>query len=64
MNTQTDRILRYLKSGRSLTPIGALSRFRCFRLAARVRDLRRAGVSVKTQMVKRGGKSYASYRWS
>ncbi len=59
--SQSDRILRHLVTGRSLTPLGALERFRCLRLAARVRELRDAGYRITTNTVKRNGKQYASY---
>lgn len=41
--TQEAQILSYLKTGRTLTPIEALDRFGCFRLAARVYRLKDAG---------------------
>lgn len=49
--TQTQRILAYLKSGRTLTPIQALRKFKTFRLAARVAEIRQLGHNVKTEMV-------------
>jgi hypothetical protein len=58
--TQTDRILAHLKSGKPITPIQALNRFRCFRLAARIADLRGRGHDIKTLTAK--GKRHASYR--
>jgi hypothetical protein len=48
---QTDQILAYLRRGRSLTPLSALNLFGCLRLGARVHDLKRQGVKIKTQMV-------------
>jgi hypothetical protein len=49
--TQSDQILSYLKLGRSLTPISALDKFGCFRLAARVNQLRNQGHQIRTRMV-------------
>ena len=40
--SQSAMILNFLKSGGSLTPIEALQKFSCFRLAARINDLREA----------------------
>ena len=54
-------ILNYLESGGSLSSIEALNRFQCFRLAARVRDLRKAGHDIQTKTVKEDGKKYAVY---
>lgn len=51
MNTQTDRILHALESGVKLTPADALSRFGCFRLAARIYDLRALGHDIQERMV-------------
>ena len=58
---QNRAILNYLESGGSLSPIEALNRFQCFRLAARVRDLRKAGHDIQTKTVKEDGKKYAVY---
>lgn len=62
MEPQTKRILRYLKAGKGLTPLGALSRFNCFRLAPRIWEIRREGIPVETTTMKRGKKRYALYR--
>jgi Helix-turn-helix domain len=40
MNSQTQRILAYLKKGRAITPLQALAKFQCFRLGARIWDIR------------------------
>lgn len=60
--TQTDAIRSYLLSGHSLTPIDALDKFGCFRLAARIDELRKAGLDIETIKEKKNGKSYARYR--
>ena len=55
-------ILNFLESGESLTPIEALEKFQCFRLAARMNDLRKKGYVIQTEILKDdNGKSYASY---
>ena len=59
--SQNTRIAAHLLLRKPLTPLEALSRFGCFRLAARVRDLRREGLPIKTEMKHRGGKRYAQY---
>jgi hypothetical protein len=61
--TQGDRILEHLQDGGTLTALGALERFGCLRLAARIADLRAAGHSIKTTTVRDriNGKSYALY---
>ena len=59
--TQTDQIQTYLESGKTLTPLQALNMFGCFRLAARILDLREAGLDIKMKMVLGGEKRYAEY---
>lgn len=60
--TQRNDILTYLKSGRSLTPKDAYNFWGCFRLGARVYDLRREGYNIKSEMVEvEGGKHVARY---
>jgi hypothetical protein len=56
MKSQTDEILAYLKSGKSITGLSAYQRFRCMRLAARIMDIRERGFMVLTTMKKRRNK--------
>ena len=59
---QNRAILNYLESGGSISPIEALNKFQCFRLAARVRDLRKAGHDIQTEMKRqKNGKKIAVY---
>ena len=61
--SQRQAILAHLERGKAITPLEALSRFGCFRLGARIWELKRQGLKVATQMVKtRDGKHVASYR--
>jgi hypothetical protein len=60
--SQTDQIRSALLSGLELTPIDALERFGCFRLAARVADLRAEGLDIETVTETRNGKKVARYR--
>lgn len=60
--TQNQQIKSYLEKGKSITPIQALNKFGCFRLAARISDLRNDGLNIATKIVTKDGKSYASYR--
>jgi hypothetical protein len=48
---QTDAILLHLQSGRTITPIDALSKYGCFRLGARIFDLKEAGHPIEKEMV-------------
>lgn len=60
--TQTELIRAHLQSGREITPLDALSEFGCFRLAARIDELRREGLEIETVTERRNGKKFARYR--
>ena len=59
--SQADAILEHLKAGNSITPVDALRDFGCFRLAARIDELRQRGHDIETITEKRNGKKYARY---
>ena len=62
-NGQAEKILAYLKAGNRITPIESLELFGCFRLGARIYDLKRAGHKIESEMIKvSSGKRVASYR--
>ena len=61
IESQSARILSHLKSGKSITPIEALTLFDCFRLGARIADLRKEGYEIKTTILNKGVKRFASY---
>ena len=50
--SQTKQIANYLNKGKKLTPIDALTKFGCFRLAARIADLRASGMNIVTNKLK------------
>ena len=60
--SQTMKILSHLKRGWTITPIDALQKYDCFRLAARISDIRGMGYNVLTIMEHKGDKKYARYR--
>ncbi len=61
--SQRQAVLAWLETGKTLTPMQALYEFGCFRLGARVEELRRQGWNVITDMVEVGnGKRVAQYR--
>jgi hypothetical protein len=59
--SQNDEILTQLKSGNRITPLGALKKWGCLRLGARIHDLRSLGHQIETSIVTRKGKRYAEY---
>ena len=60
-DSQTALIKGWLLNGHSITTLEALTMFRCFRLAARVADLRDEGMAILTEMVDINGKRVAKY---
>jgi hypothetical protein len=63
-DSQSLKILRWLAQGKSLTPLEALRRFNCWRLGARVHDLRRERWPVVSTMISINGKRVAQYSLS
>lgn len=60
--TQSEMILEALQRGEAVTPLFALQRFGCFRLGARIWDLKQAGHEIDMQLIDVGnGKHVASY---
>jgi len=59
--TQAEEILQALRAGERLTPLAALERFGCFRLAARIHDLKGRGHNITTHIVRRGDAEVAEY---
>lgn len=60
--SQSTAILEHLKSGHHITPLRALTLFRCMRLAPRIKELRQAGYRIETTMeTLPSGKRIASY---
>ena len=60
--SQSQLILSYLQEGKSITPIDALNMFGCFRLSARIADLRKLGYKIITETETKKGKNFARYR--
>lgn len=51
LNSQCASILSWLRAGKPLTPLIALDQFGCFRLAARINNLRDAGHTISSTMI-------------
>lgn len=58
--SQSQDILNYMKS-HSITPVEAFNKFGCFRLAARIKDLKDDGHKISTNIVEKNGKRFARY---
>lgn len=60
---QTVDILKYLIEGNSITPLEALQKFGCFRLGARIWDLKKLGFLIDSKLVTtQSGKHIAQYK--
>lgn len=61
--SQKTMILHHLESGYPITPLDALDKFRCMRLAAVIKTLRDEGHNIITKIDKSkgSGKGYAKY---
>jgi hypothetical protein len=53
-NSQREAIARYLKTGKSITPLEALQKFGCLRLGARIWELKRQGATILKYMARVG----------
>jgi hypothetical protein len=60
--TQKEAILRHLQSGKTITPLEALNLYGCYRLGARIWDLRNEGYVIRSESVKQGKKTFSSYK--
>jgi len=49
--SQNKQIADYLNKGKKLTTLDALTKFGCFRLAARISDLRNDGMNIATKII-------------
>lgn len=62
MESQNKLIKAHLEQGNTITAISALANFNCFRLAARIKDLKDTGMNIKKRMVtNKHGRRYAMY---
>jgi hypothetical protein len=62
MKSQNKQIKNWLETGNSITPIEALNLFGCFRLGARIHDLKnKFGLDIKTEIVEQNKKRFAKY---
>ena len=60
--SQSGRILKHMQEGYGITPITALNKYGCFRLAAVVFNLKREGHNIRTTIIKENNKKFARYK--
>jgi hypothetical protein len=61
IDSQNNKILSWLQSGQTLTPIDALKMFGCFRLSGRIHFLKSKGYDIKSNIVEMNDKKFAEY---
>lgn len=64
-SSQTAKIKAWLLEGKSITPLDALNLFGCFRLGARIWDLRNDDADplpIEMELIENGDKRFAKYR--
>lgn len=60
--SQSQQILQYMQTHKmGITPMQALKKFGCFRLSARISDLRKDGHIIKSELVHKDGRTFARY---
>ncbi|MCX8656535.1 helix-turn-helix domain-containing protein [Gilliamella sp. B3022] len=59
--SQCDRILQHLQSGKTITPAQAWDLFGCYRLGARIHDLRKQNFQIVTEIIYKNGGNFAEY---
>ena len=61
--SQNKEILKYLQTGNKITPLEALNLFGCFRLGARIFELKEQGHNIETKRITlSNGKRVAEYQ--
>jgi hypothetical protein len=55
-------IMKYLATGKPLTALQALNKFGCFRLAARIHEMRIEGLAINEKTINKNGKRYSQYQ--
>jgi hypothetical protein len=60
--SQNEKILGFLRLHGSITPMQALRKFQCYRLGARIYELKKRGNNISSDLIEtRGGKTVARY---
>ena len=60
--SQNKRLEAWLKSGKTISPLQALSQMGIYRLASRVKELRDEGLDIHTKLINEHPVHYAQYK--
>lgn len=61
--TQKAKILAYMLEGNTITPLEALKRWNCFRLGARIADLKDDGYEIQSKFVSTPSEKKVKQYW-
>jgi hypothetical protein len=61
IKSQNEQIRKHLESGKTITPMEALSKFNCLRLGARIHNLKAMGLAIHSRIINQNGKHYSEY---
>jgi len=59
--SQTKQLKKWLKSGKTISPLQALNQLGIYRLASRINELRDEGLDIKTKLINEHPIHYAQY---
>jgi hypothetical protein len=59
---QSLMIMKYLATGKPITALQALNKFGCFRLAARIHEMRSEGLAINEKTINKNGKRFSQYQ--
>lgn len=62
--TQCEKSLQHMQQHGSITPAEAVDKFHCYRLGARIFDLKKRGTPIKTEIVSGKTKDGAPYSFA
>ena len=60
VKSQKELIREYLKKGKRITPLETLKKFGCFRLGARIYELKKE-MDIHSRLVTKNGKRFSEY---
>lgn len=56
------KVLDHLKQGNSITSMEAIQRWKCTRLASRIKEIDNMGYDIDTEYIQNGKSRFAKYR--
>lgn len=60
--SQNKKLAKWLKSGKTISPLQALNQLGIYRLASRVNELRNEGMNIETKLIHEHPVKFAQYK--